>query len=553
MIQRRFLLATLLCLILFAATVAPIAAQTVNPTVNVSAQVSTDGTVLIDSAYSAVPGFVVIHADNHGKPGRVAGFVPVAPGWSYDLAIPIDPAVATPTLHAVLHADDGQPGVYEFDGLSGIDNPMIFDGRLVTTPFDVTILITRDQFVADGKIIVASVTAQQDGWLVVGGDVSGAAGTEIGKERILAGTNSNVEVELDPAPTTNVVTVTLHVDTGAAGEYEFGTVDGADLPVSVSGVLASAPIWIVPHIRAASQIVVGGDGQAAPNPSLSVESVLATNPGWLVVENEQNNLPGQIVGMIPVPAGLSTDLTIDNLDPAKLTSRLWLILHEDTGTVGAFDYGTAANVDNPVTVDGSVVTLRISAAPTLTVQDQTPREGDNARTVSVVIDEALIDAPGWLAITNSQDGAPGSVLATAPLHAGSNRRIVVPIRAAIGDQVWALLYYDTGTVGEFESADLPVQVSGQDVVAPLNLVAPPPTPESTLCTVKASGLVNRRSGAGTRFASMGRLTTGETATVSGQALGTDGYVWWQTDDGTWVRSDVVTATAACDSVPTIGG
>ncbi len=554
MIQRRFLLVTIgLCLILMAVAVTPSAAQTVNPIVNVSPQVSTDGSVSIDSVYSAVPGFVVIHADNNGKPGRVAGFVPVAPGWNYDLTIPIDPAVATPTLHATLHVDDGQPGVYEFDGLSGIDNPMIHDGRIVTTPFDVTLLITRDQFVADGKIVVTSVTAQQDGWLVVSGDASGAAGSEIGKERVLAGTNSNVEVELDPAPTTGVVTVTLHVDTGAAGDYEFGTVDGADLPVSVDGVRASAPLWIVPHIRAASQIVVGGDGQAAPTASVTVESVLATDPGWLVVQAEQNNLPGQIAGMIPVPAGLSTNLTVDNLDPAKLTPRLWLVLYEDTGTVGTFDYGSAANVDNPVTVDGAVVATPIASAPSLSVQDQIPLEGDSASTVRVVIDEALIDQPGWLAITDSQDGAPGSVLATASLHAGSNRHVVVPIRAAAGDQIRVQLYYDAGTAGTFESADPPVKVSGQEVVAALTLLAAPPTPEATICTITASGLVNRRSGAGTGFASLGRLTAGETATVTGQTLGTDGYVWWQTDDGSWVRSDVVTASAACASVPTLGG
>ncbi len=560
MIQRRFSFVTILCLIVIAAWVAPTAAQSLHPVVNVSDQVSTDGTVLIDSAYSTMPGFVVIHADNNGKPGRAAGFVPIAPGWNYNLTILIDPALATPTLHAVLHVDDGQPDVYEFDGLSGIDNPLIFDGRVVATPFAVNILIAHDQFVTtDNKIVVASVTAQQDGWLVISSDEGGAPGTVIGKERVLAGTNSNVEVDLDAAGMTNRVYAALHVDTGVAGEYEFGTVDGADLPVSVNGVLASAPIWLVPHIRAANQIIVGGDGQAAPNPALTVASVLAADPGWLVVHSEQNNLPGQIVGMIAVPAGLSTNLTIDNLDPAKLTPRLWLMLYEDTGTVGTFDYGSAANVDNPVAVDGSVVTIPIDAAPSLSLHDQVPLAGDSATTVSVVIDNALIDAPGWLVIHNSQNDAHGSdLLATAPLHAGSNRRVVVSIRAASGDQVWAQLYYDTGTVGVFDNgtiaaADPPVQVNGQDVVAPLNLLTAPPTPESTICTIRAAQLVNRRSGAGTGFASLGRLTAGETATVTGQALGADGYVWWQTDDRSWVRSDVVTATTACAGVPTVGG
>ncbi len=558
MIQRRFLFVTICSgLILIAAAVAPAAAQTTTPIVNVSDQVSTDGTVLIDSAYSALPGFVVIHADNHGKPGRVTGFVPVAPGWNYSLTISIDPAVVTPMLHAVLHVDDGQPGVYEFDGLSGIDNPVIHDGRVVATPFAITSLIARDQFVTNGKIVIASVTAQQDGWLVVSSDTSGAPGAVIGKERILAGTNSNVEIDLDPAGMTNLVDATLHVDTGVAGEYEFGSIDGADLPVSVNGIVASAPIWLVPHVRAVNQIVVGGGGQPAPNNAVTIESVLAADPGWLVVHNEQNHLPGQIVGMIPVPAGLSTNLTVANLDTAKLTPRLWLMLYNDTGTVGSFEYGTAANVDQPIMVDGAVVTVPIAAAPSLSLRDQMPLAGDSASTVRVVIDSALIDQPGWLAIFDSQNGVSGSRLATVPLHAGLNRHLVVPIRAASGEQVWVALYYDTGTVGAFDSGvpgvDPPVNVDGQNVVAPLNLLAAPLTPESTICAIRAMQLVNRRSGAGTGFASLGRLTAGETATVTGQALGADGYVWWQTDNGSWVRSDVVTTSGSCDSVPTLDG
>ncbi len=558
MIQRRSLFVTIcLALALIVVGIAPAAAQTSTPIVNVSDQVSTDGTVLIDSVYSTLPGFVVIHANNNGKPGRAAGYVPVAAGWNYNLTISIDPAVVTPTLHAVLHVDDGQPGVYEFDGLSGIDNPVINDGRMVTTPFAVTMLLAHDQFVTNDKLVIAAVTAQQDGWLVISSDTAGAPGAVIGKERILAGTNSNVEIDLDAAGMTNVVYATLHVDTGAAGEYEFGTVDGADLPVSVNGVSASTPIWLVPHIRAANQIVVGGGGQPAPNNAVTVASVLAADPGWLVVHNQQNNLPGQIVGMIPVPAGLSTDLTVANLDTAKLTPRLWLMLYDDTGTVGTFEYGSAANVDNPVTVDGAVVTSAIDAAPSLSVRDQVPLESDTTGTVQVVIDAALIDQPGWLVIFADQNGAPGNLLATAPLHAGQNRHVVVPIHAASGDRVWVTLDYDTGTVGAFDygipGVDPPVNVSGQDVIAPLNLLAAPPTPAATICTIRAMQLVNRRSGAGTGFASLGRLTAGETATVTGQALGTDGYVWWQTDDGSWVRSDVVATQGNCDGVPTIGG
>ncbi len=616
--RRGLFMMVFLFLIASASLAAPAGAQRTVPTVSVSDQVSTDGAVMIDSVYSALPGFVVIHLDNHGKAGRVAGFAPVAVGWTYQLLIPIDVEVATPVLYATLHVDDGQPGVYEFDGLSGFDNPVIVNGMPVSPAFNVTVLRANDQFVSeDNKIQVASVTIQQDGWLVIYSDHGGQVDAVIGHERVLAGTTHNVEVELDPAGLTEVLHPMLHSDSGAAAEYEFGTVEGADLPIVVGSISATTPIWTVPHVRAAHQIVVRGDGQGAANTSLVVESVLAENPGWLVVHNEQNYSPGPVVGLMAVPAGLSTNLTIENLDSTQLTPHLWLMLDDDTGVIGEYEFGTVADADEPVLVDGSVLTFPINAAPSLIARDQVPVQGEAANTIRVVIDEALIDAPGWLAIHTSEAGAPGAILATAMLHAGLNAHVMLDINtAAAGDQIIAMLHYDTDVVGDYEfgtveGADPAVLVNGKLLIMPINLLtaeatptplpttppsatpsltptsaptatftpsntpttvptanAPSVTPSETAtaapsvaptveasavpaCTVTTFGRVNRRAGAATSFESLGQLTAGQTAGVIGQTLGADGLIWWQTDDGSWVRSDVVTVSGACETVPSI--
>src|SRR3954471_23999422 len=111
MMQRRLLfLSAILCLLL---VVVPAFAQGATPSVGVSDQVSLNGKVMIDSVYSEVQGWVVIHIDNGGQPGRVAGFAPVAPGWMYNLEAPIDATIATPILYAMLHVDDGAVGTYE--------------------------------------------------------------------------------------------------------------------------------------------------------------------------------------------------------------------------------------------------------------------------------------------------------------------------------------------------------------------------------------------------------------------------------------------------------
>lgn len=78
---------------------------------------------------------------------------------------------------------------------------------------------------------------------------------------------------------------------------------------------------------------------------------------------------------------------------------------------------------------------------------------------------------------------------------------------------------------------------------------------SDVCTVSpASTNVNFRAGPGTDYQTTGTFLFGGRANPVGQALGTDGYMWWQlppAGDYKWVRSDVVVARGACTVVPTI--
>ena len=560
--QRRLLfLSLLLCLLL----VVPAFAQSGTPSVSVSDQVSLNGKVIIDSAFSAGQGFVVIHIDNGGQPGRVAGFAPVAPGWTYNLEVPIDATLATPTLYAMLHVDDGVVGKYEFDGQSGLDNPVIVNGQVVTPAFKINSIRAFDQFITGDQFVAAAVTVQQDGWLVIHSDKDGKPGPVLGEERVLAGTATNVAVTLQADGRTEVLWPMLHVDDNTIGTYEFGTVAGADAPIVVRGVLASAPFWTVPHVRVANQVIVRGDDQGAPNTSLQVESALSKGPGFVVIHVDKDNAPGPVAGYVAVKDGINTDLTIDNLDASKLTPVLWPMLHVDTGTVGEYEFGTVAGADSPVTVDGNVVTFPINAAPSLVLKAQDPLPGESTGTIRVTVAEALSDGQGWLAIHQNKDGQPGPVIGTALLHAGSNKNVVVEVDAtAAGDQVFPMLHYDTGVIGTYEfgtvdGADSPVFVSKQVVVAPLALsttapaatVAPAATtaPAAGTCTVTPKSSANLRSGPGTSFPLHGSLPFGQAATATGQTQGADGFNWFQLADGSFVRSDIVNTSGDCSALP----
>jgi len=187
---------------------------------------------------------------------------------------------------------------------------------------------------------------------------------------------------------------------------------------------------------------------------------------------------------VAVVAGLNTNLTIDNLDASKVTPVLWPMLHVDTGVVGQYEFGTVAGADSPVTVDGNVVTFPINAAPALVLKNQDPLPGESDGTIRFIVGNALMDGPGWLAIHTNNNGAPGPVIATALLHDGSNRNIVMEVdQAKAGDLVFPMLHYDTGVVGEYEfgtvaGGDAPVAVGGNVGFAAQNLAANP-APAST--------------------------------------------------------------------------
>lgn len=69
------------------------------------------------------------------------------------------------------------------------------------------------------------------------------------------------------------------------------------------------------------------------------------------------------------------------------------------------------------------------------------------------------------------------------------------------------------------------------------------------CIVVADSNVNQRSGPGTTFDRAGFLNKGEEAVVIAVAQDNDGATWFQLEDETWVRADVVTTDGDCDNLP----
>lgn len=102
------------------------------PSVTVSDQDASGGTVTIEKVVADGPGWLVIHITRNGAPGPVIGQSPVSEGSNADVEVAIDLNQATQQLFAMLHVDAGTEGEYEFPG----DDALVFvDDVIVNMPF----------------------------------------------------------------------------------------------------------------------------------------------------------------------------------------------------------------------------------------------------------------------------------------------------------------------------------------------------------------------------------------------------------------------------------
>lgn len=204
-------------------------------------------TVHVGSVLSDGPGFIVIHAATAGDDGsmtfgEVLGFAPVEDGLSIDVMVELDGA-PTAVLYPMLHTDDGEIGTYEFGTVEGADAPVVVNGNVVTFPINAAPSIAYSGTLQGTTLTIEQAVIDAPGWLVIHADNgSGSFGEVIGQTYLPAGISYDVEVELDASMITDPLYPMLHYDTGEEGVYEFGTVEGADSPVAVSGNVVVAPM-----------------------------------------------------------------------------------------------------------------------------------------------------------------------------------------------------------------------------------------------------------------------------------------------------------------------
>ena len=188
----------------------------------VHAQDITVGQVMVNSATAAQDGWLMIWKDENGAPAGLLGYAPVHQGVNTNMVVDLKTTGRnggddiTPTLWASLVAD------------SNADVPFASPDPSITPAYSVTMVAfgseaafapapaapakgaassavsapkqnkisVRRQDASTGQIFVDSVTAAQDGWLLIWNDANGSPDSPLGFAAVHQGTNTNVVVDI---------------------------------------------------------------------------------------------------------------------------------------------------------------------------------------------------------------------------------------------------------------------------------------------------------------------------------------------------------------------
>lgn len=198
--------------------------------------------------------------------------------------------------------------------------------------------------------------------------------------------------------------------------------------------------------------------QTVSQNTVIVKEVDVPSDGFIVIHRDAGGgpeVPGIISEPIMVSEGTSMDIMVPILETESLTDgeTLWVMLHEDTGTPGQYEFDGQNGFDPPFMMNGGgmVMTSIEITAPSITVMNQAVMNN------TITIPEVNAAADGWLVVHND-DGSGGIVLpgiiGKTMVQKGINTNVVVALDPmntyTPGQSLFPMLHLDNGVIGEYE-------------------------------------------------------------------------------------------------------
>lgn len=424
----------------------------------VTDQSISQNTVVVSNVNVDQDSWLVVHASENDAPvvpGIISEPVLVESGNNSDVELPIIDFASLSdgaTVWVMLHTDNGLAGEYEFDGASGIDNPITTEaGAIVMTNIEVSApsVAVNNQIVDENMVTIEEVDAAVDGWIVIHeDDGEGNPGPVLGQTFVEAGINENVMIDLGAATFAGgeMLFPMLHIESPADGEYGFP--DNGDGPevfgenVVVVGFETEAP---------AGEFTA--NNQTVSQSQVIVESITVSQSSWVVVHRDNGEgsfvAPGIISEPVFLEAGTTENVAISFTEELVDGETLWIMLHNDNGTIGSYEFdGSGNGVDSPIIFDSIEIT-----APSVTVQDQAVSNN------MVNISEVSAAVEGWIVIHDGS--ASGPVIGQTFVEAGINTNVMVDVSAGnvtTGDELFPMLHIEDpadGVYGFPENGDGP--------------------------------------------------------------------------------------------------
>jgi hypothetical protein len=251
-------------------------------------------------------------------------------------------------------------------------------------------ITVASQELNSGVVIISSVTAAQNGWVVIYKNANLSDSEIVGYAPVYQGANTNVKVTINTAKVGDLPTLwaVLHVDGGIPGRFEwglrnqpyddgpvmqngwyviasFGTSASMAVPAAAPAVApkvvpASTPAPAkAPIVSAPATDKITATGQDLNSGVIVINSVVASQDGWVVIYMTPDNLTaGEIVGYAPVYQGTNTNVKV-TINTARVgdAPTLWAVLQADNSVKGQFEWGLRGlgYNDGPVTSNGHTV------------------------------------------------------------------------------------------------------------------------------------------------------------------------------------------------------
>lgn len=334
------------------------------------------------------------------------------------------------------------------------------------------------------QVTISEVMIEEDGWVVVHRSNASNNGPMvpdiIGKAWVEAGTSSDVTIQLEEGVSDDeTLYAMLHEDTGTIGEYEFDGQNGFDNPVTYNEEIVLTSFTIDqtdPMITVTDQVNQG---------NTFVMDIDAAEDGWIVIHasnanNDGPEIPG-IIGKTWVEAGMNTDVQV--MVDAEISDGdiLYPMLHFDTGTIGEYEFDGQNGFDGPVLSGTDIVVT------SFTVQSNTSNliANDQMVTENAIMVDVTSDTDGWVVVHRSNASNDGpmvpDIIGKAWIEAGVNTDVEIMFADSIaledGEQLWPMVHFDTGTIGEYEfdganGFDNPVIVGGNILMTSITVSGP---------------------------------------------------------------------------------